>query len=50
MEIKEAFGVVDRVCAAFTGNRQDHINITEALRVVNDFINKPYEEPKKEKK
>lgn len=39
-EVLEALDLINRVTSTFSGTRQDHINIQEALGVLQDFVKK----------
>jgi len=38
MNIRQAFQIIDRVCANFVANRETHKTIEQALSVISNFI------------
>ncbi len=38
MTIKDAYDIIDQVCATFRGNRQDHQNINLALQTIKNEL------------
>lgn len=38
MTIKQAFNILDKVCGNYRGTREDHLNISQALDMIANFI------------
>ena len=49
MELKQAMELIKKVCSAFMGNKNDHIAIDQAIRVVEERIEKSEEKTEKKK-
>lgn len=49
MTPQDALQIVDQACATFTGNRQDHTTLLEAIKVLKEVVDSQ-EKPKKSKK
>lgn len=39
--LQEAIDLIDRVVADFRGNRQDHVNIQQAMSIIRSEVFKP---------
>lgn len=50
MDIKQALELLDKASSMFAGTRQDHVNIQNAVKIINDFIKKDSENEKQEQK